>query len=88
MEEKKNRTITVKPAQIREQIEIEPDENVEQPYRIAEEIFNSKVKYYEQNYGGKERQDILRLAGYDITVCFLRYINSSLAMLDNFGVEE
>ncbi|KGN82156.1 hypothetical protein HW49_03005 [Porphyromonadaceae bacterium COT-184 OH4590] len=48
----------------------------EEFYRIAEHIFKQKVEYYEKKYTDSTRNAIVAMAGYDITVCFLRYINS------------
>jgi hypothetical protein len=54
----------------------------EEFYRTAENIFKQKIEYYEKKYTESPRNAIIAMAGYDITVCFLRYINS----IDNSNV--
>ncbi|MDR1543489.1 MAG: cell division protein ZapA [Prevotellaceae bacterium] len=58
---------------------IKVEREQEQLFRIAADLFKNKYKYYENEYDysedEKSRETILSLAGYDIAVGFLRYIN-------------
>ncbi len=55
---------------------LEVDKAHEEFYRIAERIFKHKIEYYEKKYADNQRSTIVAMAGYDITVSFLRYIKS------------
>lgn len=56
---------------------LEIDSEQEEFYRVAEQIFKHKIEYYEKKYADKsQRSTIVAMAGYDITVSFLRYIQS------------
>jgi len=48
----------------------------EPSYREAAEIFEYKIEYYLKKYADKPRNIVLAMAGYDMAVGFLRYINS------------
>ena len=80
MENEEKQNITVKVAGNVFPLEIIGSQ--EEFYRTAENIFKQKIEYYEKKYTGSPRNAIIAMAGYDITVCFLRYINS----IDNSNV--
>jgi hypothetical protein len=80
MENEEKQNITVKVAGNVFPLEIIGSQ--EEFYRTAENIFKQKIEYYEKKYTESPRNVIIAMAGYDITVCFLRYINS----IDNSNV--
>ena len=80
MENEEKQNITVKVAGNVFPLEIIGSQ--EEVYRTAENIFKQKIEYYEKKYTESPRNTIIAMAGYDITVCFLRYINS----IDNSNV--
>ena len=80
MEKEEKQNITVKVAGNVFPLEIIGSQ--EEFYRTAENIFKQKIEYYEKKYTESPRNAIIAMAGYDITVCFLRYINS----IDNSNV--
>ena len=80
MENEEKQNITVKVAGNVFPLEIIGSQ--EEFYRTAENIFKQKIEYYEKKYTESPRNAIIAMAGYDITVCFLRYINS----IDNSNV--
>ena len=80
MENEEKQNITVKIAGNVFPLEIIGSQ--EEFYRTAENIFKQKIEYYEKKYTESPRNAIIAMAGYDITVCFLRYINS----IDNSNV--
>ena len=80
MENEEKQNITVKVAGNVFPLEIIGSQ--EDFYRTAENIFKQKIEYYEKKYTESPRNAIIAMAGYDITVCFLRYINS----IDNSNV--
>ena len=80
MENEEEQNITVKVAGNVFPLEIIGSQ--EEFYRTAENIFKQKIEYYEKKYTESPRNAIIAMAGYDITVCFLRYINS----IDNSNV--
>ena len=80
MENEEKQNITVKVAGNVFPLEIIGSQ--EEFYRTAENIFKQKIEYYEKKYTENPRNAIIAMAGYDITVCFLRYINS----IDNSNV--
>lgn len=80
MENEEKQNITVKVAGNVFPLEIIGSQ--EEFYRTAENIFKQKIEYYEKKYTESTRNAIIAMAGYDITVCFLRYINS----IDNSNV--
>jgi len=80
MENEEKQNITVKVAGNVFPLEIIGSQ--EEFYRTAENIFKQKIEYYEKKYTESPRNTIIAMAGYDITVCFLRYINS----IDNSNV--
>ena len=80
MENEEKQNITVKVAGNVFPLEIIGSQ--EEFYRTAENIFKQKIEYYEKKYTESPRNAIIAMAAYDITVCFLRYINS----IDNSNV--
>ena len=80
MENEEKQNITVKVAGNVFPLEIIGSQ--EEFYRTAENIFKQRIEYYEKKYTESPRNAIIAMAGYDITVCFLRYINS----IDNSNV--
>ena len=80
MENEEKQNITVKVAGNVFPLEIIGSQ--EEFYRTAENIFKQKIEYYEKKYTESPRNAIIAMAGYDITVCFLIYINS----IDNSNV--
>ena len=80
MENEEKQNITVKVAGNVFPLEIIGSQ--EEFYRTAENIFKQKIEYYEKKSTESPRNAIIAMAGYDITVCFLRYINS----IDNSNV--
>ena len=80
MENEEKQNITVKVAGNVFPLEIIGSQ--EEFYRTAENIFKQKIEYYEKKYTESPCNAIIAMAGYDITVCFLRYINS----IDNSNV--
>jgi hypothetical protein len=74
MDESECQNITVKVAGNIFPLEIISEQ--EEFYRKAESIFKHKMEYYEKKYTESPRNAIVAMAGYDITVCFLRYIDS------------
>ena len=80
MENEEKQNITVKVAGNVFPLEIIGSQ--EEFYRTAENIFKQKIEYYEKKYTESPRNAIIAMAGYDTTVCFLRYINS----IDNSNV--
>ena len=80
MENEEKQNITVKVAGNVFPLEIIGSQ--EEFYHAAENIFEQKIEYYEKKYTESPRNAIIAMAGYDITVCFLRYINS----IDNSNV--
>ena len=73
MDESERQNITVKVAGNIFPLEIISEQ--EEFYRKAESIFKHKMEYYEKKYTESPRNAIVAMAGYDITVCFLRYID-------------
>ena len=71
MDESERQNITVKVAGNIFPLEIISEQ--EEFYRKAESLFKHKMEYYEKKYTESPRN---AMAGYDITVCFLRYIDS------------
>ena len=67
--------ITVKVAGNVFPLEVVPSE--EEFYRIAAEILNRKLEYYEKAYPALNRSKLLSMVAYDIAVGFLRYTNSN-----------
>lgn len=80
MENEEKQNITVKVAGNVFPLEIIGSQ--EEFYRTAENIFKQKIEYYEKKYTESPRNAIIAMVGYDIIVCFLRYINS----IDNSNV--
>ena len=80
MENEEKQNITVKVAGNVFPLEIIGSQ--EEFYRTAENIFKQKIEYYEKKYTESPRNAIIAMVRYDITVCFLRYINS----IDNSNV--